>query len=223
MIFTFYIIDADNGILIFEKVFQALTGPKIQQNLGSGVIAEFFSAINTFIDEIQAAMKKGRDVTNMTRTLLAENSSVVMYYHPEARILISAISDPDDDLDIIVAALRRIGERFWTKHEENVEQFRVSMNKEPFKAFIPDVEMVLRDGHVAEFFPKLLIPETTLQRIALMGIITNEEHEVGKLLDGIMTPYSIAKKTKKSKDDIMAILKKFESLDMIKPMRIPQF
>ncbi len=223
MIFTFYIIDGDTGILVFEKAFQPLTRPKNQQDLGSGVIAEFFSAINTFIDEIQAAMKKGRDVRNMTRTLLAENSSVVMFYHPEARILMSAISDPDDDTDIIISALRKIGERFWMKHDENMNQFRISMDKEPFKSFIPDVEMVLRDGRVAEFFPKLEIPATTLQRITLMGVISKEEHEVGKLLDGTMSPYSIAKKLKRSKDEIMAVLKKFESLDMIKPMRIPQF
>nr|MDO8113324.1 hypothetical protein [Candidatus Sigynarchaeota archaeon] len=224
MIFSIYIIDADNAILLLEKVFQPLKKPKSQQDLGSGVIAEFFAAINTFIDEVQAAMRKGRDVSNMNRTLLAENSTVTLHYEPEARVLISTISDPDDDTDVIIAACKRIGERFWKKHKENLEEFRIHMDKSAFKAFIPDIEMVLHDGKIAEIFPVLQIPIKTLQRINAMGVISNEEYQVGVILDGkSMSPLGIAKKLNKTKTEVMDILKKFESLDIIKSLKMPKF
>ena len=224
MIFSTYIIDADNAILLFEKVFKQLSISKARRDLGSGVIAEFFAAINTFIDEIQAAMRKGRDVSNMNRTLLAENSTVTMHYHPQARVLVSVISDAEDYTDILIAACKKIGERFWKKHHPSLKEFRKSMDKTLFRSFVPDVEMILRDGHVAEIFPKLEIPVSTLQRITLMGVITQEEFKVGTLLDGkSMSPLAIAKEVNKSTDDVMDILKKFESLDIIKQLKLPKF
>jgi hypothetical protein len=222
MIYSIYMIDADNAVLLLEKVFQPLM-KSTSQDLGSGVITEFFSGINTFIDEVQAAMKKGRDISNMNRVLIAENSTITMHYEPEARVLVSTISDPDDDTDVIIAACKRLGERFWKKHQVNIEEFRIHADKSVFKAFIPDIEMVLHDGKIAEIFPKLQVPVQTLQRINAMGIITNEEYQVGVLLDGVtMSPLAISKQMGKTKGEIMDILKKFQSLDIIKAMKIPK-
>ncbi|NMC07846.1 MAG: hypothetical protein GYA24_21725, partial [Candidatus Lokiarchaeota archaeon] len=135
-----YLVDGDSAVLLLEKSFQPLKRPSSQKELGSGVIAEFFSAINSFIDEIQAAMRKGRDISNMNRTLLAENSAVTMHYQPEARILVSTISDPDDDIDVIIAASKKIAERFWKTHRESLEESRMHADKVVFKAFLPDIE-----------------------------------------------------------------------------------
>jgi len=229
MIFSCYIIDSDNGVLLVEKAFQSLKISKLPQDsveksLTSGVIAEFFSAINTFIDEIQAAMRKGRDISNMNRTLLAENSTVTLHYHPEARVLVGAISDPDDDVDIIMSALGKIGERFWQKHRQTLENFRATLDKGSFKAFIPDIELILRDGKIAELFPKLELDIKTLHRITLMGVISKDEYAVGALLDGkTMSPLSVAKKLGRSKAEVMDVLKKLESLDIIKAMKLPKF
>lgn len=224
MIYSIYLIDADNAVLLLEKVFQPLKKPATQQNLGSGALAEFFSGINTFIDEVQAAMRKGRDISNMNRVLLAENSTITMHYEPEARVLVSTISDPDDDTDVIIAACKRLGERFRLKHQVNIEEFRIHAEKSAFKAFIPDIEMVLHDGKIAEIFPKLQVPIKTLQRINAMGVISNDEYQVGVLLDGTtMSPLALSKQLGKTKGEIMDILKKFESLDIIKAMKIPKF
>lgn len=224
MIFSVYLIDADNGILLLEKNFKPLHRPSTTKDLAPGVIAEFFSAINSFIDEIQAAMRKGRDVSNMNRTLLAENSTVSMHYQPEGRVLISSISDPDDDTDVIVAGLRRIGEKFWKKHRENIEEFRVSMDKTSFKGFIPDIELVLRDGKVAEIFPRLAIPIKTLQRLRLMGVINDEDYRLVEHLDKeLVSPLSLSKSLGKTKNDVMEMLKKLEALDIINKLKIPEF
>ncbi|MHA1368924.1 MAG: hypothetical protein ACTSRA_04295 [Promethearchaeota archaeon] len=226
MIYHFMIIDADNAILIFEKIFKPLkiTESKESKNLGSIVIAKFFTAVNSFIDEIQNAMRKGRDISNMNRVILAENSSVIIHYQPEARVLIGAITDADDDPDIIIAASRKIGERFWKKYRENLERFRVTMDKRAFKAFLPDVEMILRDGKIAEIFPKLQIDRKTLHRIFLMGVITRDEYNVGSIADGKTSPLQISKKigASMSKNHVMTILKKLENLDIIKKLQIPK-
>ncbi|HME53490.1 MAG TPA: hypothetical protein VKM55_14795 [Candidatus Lokiarchaeia archaeon] len=224
MIYSIYLIDADNAVLLLEKIFQPLKKPATQQDLIDANLAEFFSSINTFIDEVQAAMRKGRDVSNMNRILLAENSTITMHYDPEARVLVSTISDPDDDTDVIIAAAKRIGERFWKKHQVNIEEFRIHADKSMFKAFIPDIEMVFHDGKIAEIFPRLQVPLKTLQRINAMGVISNDEYQVGVLLDGaMMSPLAISKQLGKTKAEIMDILKKFESLDIIKAMKIPKF
>ncbi|MHA1998832.1 MAG: hypothetical protein ACTSU9_11975 [Promethearchaeota archaeon] len=224
MIYQFMIIDGDSGILIFEKNFKILKKPKTSHsNLGSGVIAEFFAAINTFIDEIQAAMRKGRDVSNMNRTLLAENSTVTLVFQPMARVLISCISDPDDDTEIIIAACRRIGVRFWKKHRENLDNFRTTLDKNPFNSFIPDVELTLRDGHVAELFPILQINHKTLHRITLMGVIDDDEYKIAKLLNGKTSTFQIARTLKLTRKEIMTVLSKLESLDIIKKLQIPKF
>ncbi|MBD3186813.1 hypothetical protein GF325_08310 [Candidatus Bathyarchaeota archaeon] len=224
MIYQFLIIDADSGILIFEKDFKLLKKSRASQsNLRAGVIAEFFNAINTFIDEIQNAMRKGRDVSNMNRTLLAENSTISLVFQPEARVLITCISDPDDDVEIIIAICRKIGDRFWKRHKDTLQNFRITMEKKPFTAFMPDVELLLRDGKIAEIFPQLQINKKTLQRITLMGVISDEEYNVSKLIDGKTSPFLIAKKLKKTKQEVMSVLDKLESLDIIKPLQIPRF
>jgi hypothetical protein len=219
MIYSIYLVDGDSAVLLLEKSFQPLKRPTSQQELGSGVIAEFFAAINSFIDEI-----KGRDISNMNRTLLAENSTVTMHYQPEARVLVSTISDPDDDIDVIIAASKKIAERFWKKHRESLEESRLHADKVVFKAFLPDIEMVLHDGKIAEIFPRLQIPVKTLQRLNAMGVISNDEYQIAQLIDGkTMSPLAIAKKLGKSKNEVMDALKKFEGLDIIKEMKFPKF
>ncbi|MHA1792791.1 MAG: hypothetical protein ACTSVI_09115 [Promethearchaeota archaeon] len=222
MIYQLLLIDADSGILIFDKVFKILKKPKAQKDLRSGVIAEFFTAINGFIDEIQAAMRKGREVSNMNRTLLAENSTMTLVYQPEARVLISTISDADDDTEILIAVCRKIGERFWKKHRKNLQLFREKMEREQFKSFIPDIELILHDGKIAEIFPKLQINLKTLRRITIMGIISEQDYQVANMINGKTSPFQIAKKLKISKNEVMNILQKLEDLDIIEKLKVPK-
>ncbi|NMC06982.1 MAG: hypothetical protein GYA24_17320, partial [Candidatus Lokiarchaeota archaeon] len=93
-----------------------------------------------------------------------------------------------------------------------------------FKAFLPDIEMVLHDGKIAEIFPRLQIPAKTLQRLNAMGVISNDEYQIALLIDGkTMSPLAIAKKTGKSKAEVMDALKKFQDLDIIKELKVPKF
>jgi hypothetical protein len=102
-------VDADSGILLLEKKLKTRKG----NDVSADALANFFGELNGMIDDIQKSMKKGRDVSNMTRVVSSENSSISLHYQPKARVLVCAISDPDDDVERITQNLKLLGKRFW--------------------------------------------------------------------------------------------------------------
>jgi len=106
LIYKAFLIDGDNGISLFESTFKELK--KIQDDILTG----FFNVISKTIDVIQESMAKGRRVNEMNRIIEAEDSTIVIYYHPLSRILFCSISDADDDTEKIKDVIHKIARRF---------------------------------------------------------------------------------------------------------------
>ncbi|MHA1821828.1 MAG: hypothetical protein ACTSU2_11135 [Promethearchaeota archaeon] len=214
MIYLILIIDGDSGILLIERQYKPLE--KKKNNLNAEILAGFFKAVNKMIDEIQFAMKKGRDVSNMTRLLEGENSLIIIYYQPIARVLVCAISDPDDNHDEIIGILKTLGKRFWAKHRRDLDLFRKEGNRERFSSFGIEIDTYSLEGKVAEKFPKLLIALQALERVKMMGVIDDLEYKVAKICNGKNSVLKISKELGKSEDDIKKILNKLAEFDIIK-------
>lgn len=211
MIYKIFLIDGDNGISLLEAIFQEF-GKEIHDEILTG----FFNAINRTIDNIQAAMSKGRRVNEMTRLLESEDSTIVIYYHPLSRILFCSISDADDDTDKIKEALNKIGSRFWKKHQSDLNIFRATTDKMRFQTFIADIENISSGGRVAEVFPKQMVVQNVLEKILSMGMINDFELQVALSCTGKRSPLKIARFFGKTRNEINEILKKLEQLDIIK-------
>ena len=212
MIYSIILVDADSGILLLEKKL------KVQKSsdVSADALANFFGELNTMIDDIQKSMKKGRDVSNMTRVVASENSSISLHYQPNARVLICSISDPDDDVEKITQNLKLVGKRFWLKHKTDLEIFRKENLRDIFNPFGVDIETITLGGKIGEKFPKLLIAEPALERIKMMGIINGEEYNVANLCDGKTSALKIAKKLEFSTSKTKKVLNKLEDLDVVK-------
>ncbi|MHA1293340.1 MAG: hypothetical protein ACTSQJ_11815 [Promethearchaeota archaeon] len=210
MIYKVYLIDADNGISLLETTFKALK--KIQDE----ILAGFFSAINRTIDNIQAAMAKGRRINEMTRMLESEDSTIVIYFHPLSRLLFCSISDADDDTDKLKEVIHQIGRRFWKKHQSDLKVFRTTTEKIKFQTFNADIENLTMGGRIAEVFPKLMVVRNVLDKILSMGMIEHFDYQVALKCTGKNSPLKIARMFDKTRTEIMEILKKIEQLDIIK-------
>jgi hypothetical protein len=214
MIYQIIIVDSDSGILILEKQLKALDKPK---TLNNEILAGFFKALNSVIDEIQKSMKKGRDVENMSRIVSSENSLIILHFHPQSRVLMCSISDPDDEQEKLIEVLRVLAKRFWSKHQSDIEIFRKKNTRDVFTAFSVDIETYTLGGKVAEKFPSLLIAESALDRIIKMGVVTDFEYEISKLCDGSRSAMKIAIKLGGvSVESVKRSLNKLEDLDIIK-------
>ncbi|MHA1340080.1 MAG: hypothetical protein ACTSRZ_12345 [Promethearchaeota archaeon] len=213
MIYSVIIVDADSGILILEKQMKILDK---RDKISPDVLAGFFRALNNMIDDIQHFMKKGRDVSNMTRTVASEGSTIILHYQPQARILICSISDPDDDEERIKEILKNLGKRFWLKHRGDLNIFRKENIREIFNSFSIDIENFTLNGRVAERFPKLLVGKMALDRIRTMGIIDNTEYKIANLCDGKTSALKIAKELELSKENVFRALHRLEDVDIIK-------
>lgn len=212
MIYSIILVDADSGILLLEK---KLTIQKSNE-VSPDALANFFGELNTVIDDIQKSMKKGRDIGNITRVVSSENSSIIMHYQPNARVLVCAIADPDDDVEKITQNLRMIGKRFWLKHRTDLEIFRKENMRDIFNSFAVDIETISLGGKIGERFPKLLIAEAALERIKMMGIINLGEYNVANLCDGKTSVFKIAKSLNISSNEAKKLLNKLEELDVVK-------
>ena len=212
MIHSIILVDADSGILLLEKKLKSQKA----NDVSADALANFFGELNTMIDDIQKSMKKGRDVSNMTRVVASENSSITVHYQPNARVLICAISDPDDDVEKITQNLKLVGKRFWLKHKTDLEIFRKENLRDIFNPFAVDIETITLGGKIGEKFPKLLIAEPALERIKMMGIINGEEYSVANLCDGKTSTLKIAKELELSTGKTKKLLNKLEDIDVVK-------
>jgi len=213
LIYSIIIVDGDSGILILEKQMKILDK---KDSLAPDTLAGFFRALNNMIDDIQHYMKKGRDVSNMTRTVASEGSTIILHYQPQARILICSISDPDDDEDQIKEVLKTLGKRFWLKHRGDLNIFRKENIKDIFNSFTVDIENFTLGGKIAEKFPKLLVGKMALDRIKTMGIIDDIEYKIANLCDGKNSAFKIARELNITKENVFRALHKLEDVDIIK-------
>ena len=213
MIYSVILVDGDSGILLLENQLKEL---EKKQNLSSDVLAGFFKALNNMIDEIQVSMKKGRDVSNMIRSVESEGSLIIIYYHPQSRVMICSISDPDDDRVKIIELIKILGKRFWLKHQADIDIFRKENIRDIFNSFSVDIDTYSLEGKVAESFPKLMVALKSMNRIKMMGVVSELEYKVAKLCDGKTSSLKISKDLQISLDSVKRCLNKLEDVDIIK-------
>ena len=207
-----FLIDADSGILLLEHSFKQLAN---YMNGESQVLANFFQTLNSTIDDIHKSMRKGRDLSHMDRILNSEGATVVLHYHPEGRVLFASVADADDNVEKILDLLKDLSRRFWKIHASDVEQFRLNSQKDVFKSFLIDIQMLLLNGKVAENFPKLTVSELTLERVFKMGMITKQELTIAKLCNGSNSPLQLSRKMELHMSDIQQFLRHLVNLDII--------
>jgi hypothetical protein len=206
------LIDADNGISLVEHTFEVFRKKTIEDD----ILTKFFNSINKTIDNIQEAMLKGRRINEINRILESEDSIVFIYFHPLSRVLFCSISDADDEMEKIKNSLHKIGNRFWKKHQGDLNLYRSTTEKSHFETFKADIENLMLGGKVAEVFPTLLIIKSVLEKILSMGMISEFELNVALKCDGKNSPLKISRLLDESKNNIYDALKKLESLDIIK-------
>jgi hypothetical protein len=209
LIYKAFLIDGDNGISLFESTFKELK--KIQDDILTG----FFNALNKTIDVVQESMAKGRRVNEMTRVIEAEDSTIVIYYHPLSRILFCSISDADDDIAKLKEVIRKIAVRFWKKHQSDLKVFRATTEKARFQTLNADIENLTRGGKIAEIFPKLLVAKSVLEKVLTMGMINDFDFQIALLCTGNNSPLKISRLITLKRDEINDVLKKLEQLDII--------
>ncbi|MFX1408264.1 MAG: hypothetical protein ACFFBW_15040, partial [Promethearchaeota archaeon] len=112
---------------------------KIQKKTENNLLSGFFNDINHVIKNIQDLISKEKNLNDLTRIFEYEDSTLVISYHPQSKILFCSISDADDDTDQIKMALHKIGIRFWKKHHSDLKLFRETTEKNRFHTFIVDV------------------------------------------------------------------------------------
>jgi hypothetical protein len=211
LIYKIYLIDGDNGISILESTFKDFKKSKI----GDDLIPGFFREINRIIDNIQDMMAKGEKGNEMIRLLESENSTIVIYYHPQSRILFCSISDADDNVDKLVEVVKRIAIRFWKKHQSDIKEFRTTMEKSRFQTIIADIENLTNGGKIAEVFPKILIVQNVLKKILSMGMITEFEFQVALKCTGENSPLKISRIFNTTRTEINECIRKLLELEII--------
>jgi len=212
LIYKIYLIDGDNGISILETTFKEFHKKKIE----SDVIPGFFKEINQIIDNIQEAMAKGKKSDEMIRVVESEDSTIIIYYHPASRILFCSISDADDNTDKLTEVMSKVANRFWKKHQSDIQTFRTTTEKSRFQTIVTDIENLTLGGKIAEVFPVLLIAKNVLEKILSMGMVTEFEFNVAIKCSGENSPLKIARYFSKTRTEIYEVLKKLEQLDIIK-------
>ena len=205
-------IDGDNGILILDSTFKKFAENKLDDDL----IPEFFKEINKIIDQIQEAMLKGEKGNDIIRVLESESSTIIIYFYPLPRILFCSISDADDDSDKLIEVIHKIANRFYKKHQSDINIFRTASENTSFKTFTADIENLTHNGHIGEIFPQLLIVKNVLEKILSMGMISDFEFHVALLCNGANSPLKISRMLHKSKLEIAEGLRKLQELDIIK-------
>ena len=200
----------DNGISLIETTFKDLN--TIQDNN----ITNFFDSVNKTINSIQKAISNEKKVNDSIRVLESESSAIIIYYHHHSRIFVCSISDADDDIEKIKETLRKIGERFWKKHQSDLKVFRTTTEKSRFQTLNADIENLTIGGKIAEVFPKLLVAKNVLEKVLTMGMINNFEFQIALLCTGKNSPLKISRNLHKKRTEIYDALKKLEKLDIIR-------
>ena len=211
MIYKIYLIDGDNGISILEASFKDFKEGKINKE----IIPGFFKEINRIIDNIQDAMVKGQKKKELLRTIESEHSTIVIFYHPESRILFCSISDADDNTDRLIEVIRKIANRFCKKHKSDIELFRSTTEKTRFQTIITDIENLTHGGTIAEVFPNLIIPESVLKKVLSMGMISKNEFNIAIKCNGKSSPLEISRHFGKTQIEIYESLNRLVQLDIV--------
>lgn len=212
MIYRVILIDGTNGISLLEVIFKEFQ-KKTKNNLFSG----FFNDVNHAIKNIRDLISKENNLNDLNKIFEYEDSTLVLIYQPESKILFCSISDADDDIDQIKMALHKISTRFLKKHHSDLKIFRETTEKKRFQSFMIDIENFLLGGRIAEVFPKLLVAKNVLEKILSRNIISEFELKVALECNGKNSPLKISKMfPEKNRNEIKEILKKLEQLDIIK-------
>ncbi len=161
-------------------------------------------------------MVKGKNGNEITRIVESENSTIIIIYHPNSRILFCSISDADDDVDKLIEVIKKIANRFWKKHQSDIKIFRTTSEKSRFQTSIADIENMTRGGTIAEVFPKLLVVKNVMTKILSMGMINENDFQVALKCTGESSPLKIGRDLGKTRNDVNEVLKRLEELDIIK-------
>lgn len=212
MIYKVFLIDAESGISLLEANFKEFSKTTISKGI---LFPNFFKAINETIDNIHAAMAKGRRVNEMTRIVASEDSTIIIYYHPLSHILFCTLSDADDEVNKLKEVVSKIGQRFWKKHRSDLEIFRTTTEKIRLISFQIDIENLTMGGRIAEKFPKLLLIKNVLDKVLSMGIIEDIDYQVALKCTGDKSSLKISRQLSMNRNEVQMILKKLEELDII--------
>ncbi len=208
MIHQLYIIDGETGLSIIEY----LDFPQSKE------FNDFFQVINDIMDDIRSNIQDNDSGTlsNFSHILMIDKFSIIIHYYHPAKILLCCLSDVDDIKEKILSVLETLGRRFWQKHSPDISKFLQTNKKEIFNSFIIEIEMLVRDGKIAENLPKLIVNESTINRLYKMEIISENELSIAKICRGILSPLQISEKTNIPHENVAEILKKLKKIDIIK-------
>ena len=212
MIYKVFIINANNGISILDTTFKQFEEKRVEKE----VFPEFFNAINETIDIIQDAMAKGREIKEKMRIVESEESLIVIFYHPEAEVLVCSISDAGDNADKLKDIIKKIGNRFWKKHESDLNFYRETHEKGKFTTFKTDIAILTMEGKFAEEYPELIVIKNVLRKIHSMGIINDFDYLIALKCTGKNSPLKISRMFEKTRMEIHETLQKLEKLEIIK-------
>lgn len=212
MIYKIYLIDGDNGIALLDTTFKEFQKVEIEKK----VFPDFFNAVNRTIDNIHNAMAKGRKLDEIVRVIETERCSIIISYHPLSRLLVCSISDAEDNIEKIKKVIHKIANRFWQKHQSELEMYRSTTDKSKFQIFEADMEILTMGGTIAEDYPTLIIIKNVLQNIRSMGIINDLDYLVAINCNGNISPLEISRMLEKTKLEIYEVLNNLERLEIIK-------
>ena len=206
MIYAIFIIDGETGLSIIEY----------RDYPNSKEYKEFFQVINDIMDDIRSNIQENRSLSNFSRILIVDEFSIIIHYYHPAKILLCSLSDVDDIKEKILSVLETLGRRFWQKHSTDINKFLQTNKKEIFNSFIIEIEMLTRNGKFAENLPKLIVSESTLNRLCKMDLISEKELSIAKICRGTLSPLQISEKTNITHEKVDEILKKLKKIDIIK-------
>ena len=118
-------------------------------------------------------MVKGRDVSNMNRIITSENSTIILHFYASGRILICTISDPDDDNGEIIDVIKRVGMRFWSRYQHQIEAFRLGGEKPIFNGYDYELDTLFLGGKIAYHLPQLITNPVSLDQVHKIGVIND--------------------------------------------------
>lgn len=211
MIYKITIFDGFDGVLILEIDFK-----DFQKEIKEEIISSFFSQINVLIDNVKQLKDKENKVNATIKVFEVKQLTIILYFHRISRMIFCSISDSDDEVDRIKETLTRISNRFWKKHQSDLNIYRTTTEKARFQTFIADVENLTNGGKIAELFPKIIVIKNVLEKIYSMGMITEFDLKVALNCNGLNSPLKISQLYNKSRTEINEILKKLEQLNIIK-------
>ena len=206
MIHQIYIIEGETGLSIIEY----------RDYPQSKEFHDFFQVINDIMDDIRSNIQENRTLSNFSRILMIDKFSIIIHYYHPAKILLCCLSDVDDIKEKILSILETLGRRFWQKHSTDINKFLQTNKKEIFNSFIIEIEMLTRNGKIAENLPKLIVNDSTLNRLYKMEIISENELSIAKICRGTLSPLQISEKTNIPHENVAEILKKLKKIDIIK-------